>query len=228
MLKATEHKTIETLFIVCTVWATPFPRYNDDLTGQTQNCLLSAEAPSEHVAVYSCMNTVTDVFCHLTASSLMDDVTTRGGAPAWPCWATGSEQRLSICTSDVMKCVQCSISRFTCISMNLLCHTVWWNVLLLSDQQYLLWVCAHVMGVCCVKSYSGGWPCCNHDRELLNQSDSVTGLFITSGFTDCSCLMEYWLPGLCAIQNWIKKAFVIHFQMLSRTQNCNSNLNLKD
>lgn len=85
-----------------------------------------------------------------------------------------------------------------------------------------IWSAVFVVGVCtcddgvccCVKSYSGDWPCCNHDRELLNQSGSMTGLFITSGFTDCSCLEKYWLPGLCAIQNW-KAVFFVPFQMLN-------------
>jgi len=91
-----------------------------------------------------------------------------------------------------------------------------------------IWSAVFVVGVCtcdgvccCVKSYSGDWPCCNHDRELLNQSGSVTGLFITSGFTDCSCLEKYWLWGLSVIHNWKpfqrKKKRVCHYHFWTKS-----------
>lgn len=94
-----------------------------------------------------------------------------------------------------------------------------------------IWSAVFVVGVCtcdgvccCVKSYAGDWPCCNHDRELLNQSGSVTGLFITSGFTDAAVLRSIGCQGCVPFR--IEKLF-IHFQMLNlnRKQNCNSNLN---
>lgn len=114
----------------------------------------------------------------------------------------------SICMCDIVKCVQWSISRFTCKSINLLRH-VGQTVVLLLDQQYL---CDGVGvtvsdGVCCVEWYSGDWPCCNHDWELLIQSDSMTGLFITNNFTDHGCLTQNWSPGLCTIENWFENPF---------------------
>lgn len=65
----------------------------------------------------------------------------------------GSEQRLSICMRDVMKCVQWSISRFTCISMNLLCHTVRWNKCFSYLISSICCGCVHMWWECVVLSH---------------------------------------------------------------------------
>lgn len=135
---------------------------------------------SRNTHVYSYTNSQRSLLS-IPASSHTDDVITRGGWTASLCIRTAFDYLHKWCHEALSKVDHIS-------------HALPWifNVIMCGetcDEQ------GCVVSVRCVKWYCGDWPCCNHDRELLKQSDSMTGLFITSGSTDHRCFLKDWTPG---------------------------------